>query len=546
MSQHAAKTLKNTRPAVAEPLVQRQSAAGSALQAVMNDSAQVRQLKSSQEMLGNSPQVARLQQIAAQQKQNRTGLPDHLKSGIEQLSGLSMDDVKVHYNSAQPAQLNAHAYAQGNAIHLAPGQEKHLPHEAWHVVQQAQGRVRPTFQMKGNVRINDDLALEAEADVMGARARENGLKNQQAPNAPGSSPMSGRSQIAGVYSTSSQQLRKDSAIQLAIKYKTRTISTQDLSDDEIEFILEHKNAGSEKLLPFQLDTAEDYRLVEQEAAKRQAQQLVDEQLYRDVRGDKDIEDDEQDEDYMPTRQDELIANVTTYGRERAGINKIKIKKQNADESAMEVEMDEENELKPFGQKSIQGTIGEFLAQQALTALGDTVIDMNELALNFSGIDHMTTNPLRPFEQTKLHLADSTATVGTYLRHLEMADTYAVKAVIGLSKLKNLKQKLVDLGVSTNKFYQELLVALKDTKGQGNDIEGMKAHRMVSDGMHFSVPSDIYKKMPLPQRSRFIDLGWTVAELQKVMFDLRDDFIPAKPSGKKEDKMEEEWTDKANK
>ena len=30
---------------------------------------------------------------------------------------------------------DALAYAQGSDIHLAPGQEQHLPHEAWHVVQ---------------------------------------------------------------------------------------------------------------------------------------------------------------------------------------------------------------------------------------------------------------------------------------------------------------------------------------------------------------------------------------------------------------------------
>ena len=101
---------------------------------------------------------------------NNTGLPDQLKSGIESLSGLSMDHVRVHYNSAQPAQLNALAYAQGRDIHLAPGQERHLPHEAWHVVQQAQGRVRPTLQLKDGVQVNDDVGLEREADVMGAKA----------------------------------------------------------------------------------------------------------------------------------------------------------------------------------------------------------------------------------------------------------------------------------------------------------------------------------------------------------------------------------------
>jgi hypothetical protein len=72
-------------------------------------------------------------------------LPDELKTGMENLSGYSMDNVKVHYNSDKPAQLQAHAYAQGSHIHLGLGIEKHLPHEAWHVVQQKQGRVKPTI-----------------------------------------------------------------------------------------------------------------------------------------------------------------------------------------------------------------------------------------------------------------------------------------------------------------------------------------------------------------------------------------------------------------
>jgi hypothetical protein len=99
-------------------------------------------------------------------------MPDALKSGIENLSGHSMDDVKVHYNSSQPAQLNALAYAQGTNIHIASGQEKHLPHEAWHVVQQKQGRVKPTMQMKQGIPVNDDAGLEKEADNMGAKAMQ--------------------------------------------------------------------------------------------------------------------------------------------------------------------------------------------------------------------------------------------------------------------------------------------------------------------------------------------------------------------------------------
>lgn len=100
---------------------------------------------------------------------NTTGLPDQLKAGVEKLSGHSLDRVKVHYNSSKPAQLQALAYTQGTSIHVAPGQEQHLPHETWHVVQQMQGRVKPTIQAKG-VPINDDAGLEKEADLMGARA----------------------------------------------------------------------------------------------------------------------------------------------------------------------------------------------------------------------------------------------------------------------------------------------------------------------------------------------------------------------------------------
>ena len=101
-------------------------------------------------------------------RENNTGIPDNLKAGVENLSGIDMSDVKVHYNSDKPAEVGALAYAQGTNIHVAPGQEQHLPHEVWHVVQQAQGRVRPTMQLKGMF-VNDDAGLEKEADFVGAK-----------------------------------------------------------------------------------------------------------------------------------------------------------------------------------------------------------------------------------------------------------------------------------------------------------------------------------------------------------------------------------------
>jgi hypothetical protein len=136
------------------------------LQEIANNSPQVKQLQSVQEMADQHA----AKKPTLQRKANQTGLPDNLKSGVESLSGYAMDDVKVHYNSAKPAQLNAHAFAQGTDIHVASGQEKHLAHEAWHVVQQKQGRVKATMQMKGNVDVNDDAGLEQEADIMGEKA----------------------------------------------------------------------------------------------------------------------------------------------------------------------------------------------------------------------------------------------------------------------------------------------------------------------------------------------------------------------------------------
>jgi hypothetical protein len=108
---------------------------------------------------------------------SRTALPERLKVGIESLSGLAVDDVRVHYNSATPARVHALATTQGADIHLGPGQEQYLPHEAWHVVQQKQGRVKPTRQLNGAA-INDDVGLEREAVQMGAQALQMTPGNQ--------------------------------------------------------------------------------------------------------------------------------------------------------------------------------------------------------------------------------------------------------------------------------------------------------------------------------------------------------------------------------
>ncbi len=140
------------------------------LQPKMANGTAVQRMGKDEELQPKMADGAAVQRQQDGARPNQTGMPDQLKSGIESLSGMSMDHVKVHYNSPQPAQLNALAYAQGSDIHVGPGQEQHVPHEAWHVVQQAQGRVQATTQMKEGVPVNDDPGLEHEADVMGAKA----------------------------------------------------------------------------------------------------------------------------------------------------------------------------------------------------------------------------------------------------------------------------------------------------------------------------------------------------------------------------------------
>lgn len=132
------------------------------------------QLKDLQQGMSSSQELSTepVQQLKSESP-NNTGLPSQLKTGMENLSGMSLDHVKVHYNSPKPAAVQAHAYAQGSDIHVASGQEKHLPHELGHVVQQAQGRVKPTTSV-GGMAVNDNPGLENEATVMGNKAMQGG------------------------------------------------------------------------------------------------------------------------------------------------------------------------------------------------------------------------------------------------------------------------------------------------------------------------------------------------------------------------------------
>lgn len=131
----------------------------------------LQRMEEDEPLQGDTLQEQTLQQSPGPESVANGGLPVGLRQGIENLSGISMADVRVHRNSDRPAQVGAHAFAQGRDIHLASGQDRHLPHEAWHIVQQAQGRVQATTSVNG-APVNDDPGLEHEADSQGARAAQ--------------------------------------------------------------------------------------------------------------------------------------------------------------------------------------------------------------------------------------------------------------------------------------------------------------------------------------------------------------------------------------
>ena len=118
----------------------------------------------------HQPIQAKHQPVAKNAQQGN--LPEPVKGYMEKKGGVNLEDVNVHYNSGEPAKVGALAYAKGSDIHLGQGQERHLEHEVWHVVQQKQGRVKTTSVQAKGLAINDDPQLEREADIMGKKVKQ--------------------------------------------------------------------------------------------------------------------------------------------------------------------------------------------------------------------------------------------------------------------------------------------------------------------------------------------------------------------------------------
>ena len=154
-----------------------------------------------------------------------------------------MDDVQVHYNSSKPAGLQAFAYTDGKEIHVGPRQDKYLPHEAWHVVQQAQGRVKPTAQAMG-VPINNEPSLEREAETMGNKATVHAKRGERRRN-------NDAKPVRGKAAARHSPARTSLAVCRGEKYGLRTISQlTEIGTEGLELLIaaqgEYKEAMREK------------------------------------------------------------------------------------------------------------------------------------------------------------------------------------------------------------------------------------------------------------------------------------------------------------
>jgi len=144
-------------------------------------------------------------------KKNFTGIPDNMKKQFETSTALSFDDVRVHYNSVEPSKLGALAYTMGTQVYIAPGQEKHLPHELGHVVQQKQGRVKATGNING-MPVNEDKALEREADTFFAGGvRRNSIADR------------GSNKFVGIMKPPAQMRRRKPNTKVVVKGEANSI-----------------------------------------------------------------------------------------------------------------------------------------------------------------------------------------------------------------------------------------------------------------------------------------------------------------------------------
>ena len=112
-----------------------------------------------------------------QRRSENGGLPEAVRAKMEHAFASDFSEVRIDPSSPKAAEIGAWAYAQGETVHFAPGKfqprsqagQRLIAHELAHVVQQRQGRVRPTARL-GGLPVNAEARLEQEADRLATRA----------------------------------------------------------------------------------------------------------------------------------------------------------------------------------------------------------------------------------------------------------------------------------------------------------------------------------------------------------------------------------------
>lgn len=106
----------------------------------------------------------RLENEVIKKTSNQTNIPISIKSELEESSGVSLDNVRVKYNSSLPKSVGALATTKGTNIDIAPNQEKHLKHELGHAIDYlAGGNQQQTMKYSGEA-IDSSQASEKRAD----------------------------------------------------------------------------------------------------------------------------------------------------------------------------------------------------------------------------------------------------------------------------------------------------------------------------------------------------------------------------------------------
>ncbi|MGH1337750.1 MAG: hypothetical protein ACRBFS_16640 [Aureispira sp.] len=132
----------------------------------------------------NSQEESSSKQQQVERPPNKTGIPDRLKAVVEHFSQVSLNEVRVHYNSDKPAAIGAAAYAEYPNIYIAPGAEKHLAEEVWHIVQQMKGEASATTEFQGGKKGNDDPNLEKKAVKEGTKMEQTTVPKEEATPIP--------------------------------------------------------------------------------------------------------------------------------------------------------------------------------------------------------------------------------------------------------------------------------------------------------------------------------------------------------------------------